>query len=307
MRVFGHSERQRSGASSPVAWGLGPTKCLVLAVAAMATLGCGEKEETRTLEPVRLAMTDQLAPIYEEQEMSLFEVKLAVPFPIAAPTDATLSELSGQAADPFPRMPYLHQSELSIQISWTLSNLDKANHNVELLIDPWNEFGRYWPGMSVTNAQREQQQPNLSGIDVLYELPGLDDGRDSRRHGTLTIQDMDELAIDFATVMNIIATAPPPDPTLDAAENPAVGLVNHAFAVENRSYKDVVIQPYIPKTVPGLTGIDLGLRTYEPANVAIEIVVEVVDKGSGKVIKRDETKRTPMEEPTEFVTIANGG
>jgi len=295
-----------SGAVTPASWGLAPSRALLLSLLALAAVGCGSKEETRTMEPVQLAMTDQMAPIYEQQQMTLYEVKLAVPFPIAAPTAAQLAALEGQPMTPYPHTPWLLKDDLKVQVTWTLSNIDKQNHNVEVLVDPWNEFGRYWPGMSVTNAQRSEQQPNLSGIDVLYELPGLDDPRGSRRHGTITYEDMDELAIDFATAMNIIATAPPPDPTLDAQDNPAVGLVNHAFAVENRSYKDVLIQSYIPPVIPGLTGIDIGLRTYEPANVAIEIVVEVVDKDSGKVVKRDESLAL-LPEPTEFITIGNGG
>jgi hypothetical protein len=294
------------GGVTPATWGLSPSRGLLVSALALAAVGCGSKEETRTLEPVQLAMTDQMAPIYEQQDTSLYEVKLAVPFPIAAPTASELAALEAQPMDPYPHKPWLLKDDLKVQVTWTLSNIDSQNHNVELLVDPWNEFARYWPGMSVTNAQRQEQQPNLSGIDILYELPGLDDSRDSRRHGTITFEDMDELAIDFATAMNIIATAPPPDPSLDAQDNPAVGLVNHAFAVENRSYNDVVVQSYIPPVIAGLTGIDIGLRTYEPANVAIEIVVEVVDKDSGKVVKRDESL-TLLPEPTEFITIANGG
>jgi len=274
-------------------------------VLAFGAVGCGEKEETRTLDPVQLGMTSDMAAIYEDTQLTIYEVKLAVPFPIRAPSPEELATLQAQPLDPYPYKPWLYQDDIKVQISWTLSNLDEESHAVEMLVDPWNEFGRYWPAMSVTNAQREEQLPNLSGIDVLYDLPGVKDGRASRRHGTITYEDMDELAIDFATAMNIISTAPPPDPTMDASENPAVGLVNHAFAVENRSYNDVLIQPYIPGVIAGLTGIDLGLRTYAPANVAIEIVVEVVDKGSGKVDQRDETDLI-VPEPTEFISIGNG-
>ncbi len=64
---------------------------------------------------------------------------------------------------------------------------------------------------------------------------------------------------------------------MDAADNPAVGLINHVFNVQNRSYNDVLVKQYIPPVIAGLTGFDLGLRTYEPANVAIEIVIEIVD------------------------------
>lgn len=293
------------GGLAPVRWGLAPSRGLFLGVFALLSMGCSEEEETRTLEPIQLGMTKGMAAIYEGDEMSMYEVKRAVAFPIKAPTAAEQDGLNGAPVAPYPAKPWLLASDLKVQVSWTLTNLDEETHNVELLLDPWNEFGRYWPGLSVTDAQREEQMPNLSGIDILMELPGTKSGRPSRRHGTFTYEDMKEMSIDLATAMNIILTAPPPDPTLDAEDNPAVGLVNHAFAVENRSYNDKLVQQYIPGTIAGLTGFDLGLRTYEEANVAIEILVEVVDTGSGKVVQRDD-KAPVLPEPAAYITIGNG-
>jgi hypothetical protein len=187
-----------------------------------------------------------------------------------------------------------------VQITWTLTNLDEESHNVEVLVDPWNEFGRYYPGFQVTDVQDEEQQPNFSGIQIMFELPGTKYDRPSRRHGTFTFEDMHELAVDFGTAMNIIQNAGPVDPL--AEDNPVAGLVNHVFNQQNRSFEDVLAKPYIPTVIPGLTGIDLGLRTYEPANVAIEIVVEVTDTGSERVItdRDDDTKLMP--EPTAIIT-----
>ncbi|MFO0568845.1 MAG: hypothetical protein U0263_24495 [Polyangiaceae bacterium] len=294
-----------SGGAAPARWGVQPSSLLVLTCLGLLAVGCGKEEDTRTLEPLQLGMTKGMASIYDQGETTIYEVKRPVAFPIVAPTAAEQASLNGAPVAPYPAKPWLLNSDLKVQVSWTLTNLDPETHGVELLIDPWNEFGRYWAGMSVTDAQREEQMPNLSGIDILMELPGTASGRPSRRHGTFTTEDMKELAIDLGTAMNIILTAPPPDPTLEAEDNPAVGLVNHAFAVENRSYKDVVIQQYIPGTIPGLTGFDLGLRTYEEANVAVEILVEVVDTGNEKVAKRDDDVAL-LPEPTAFITIANG-
>lgn len=293
------------GSFAPARWGSLPTRAALIGVIALFSAGCGEEEERQTLEPIQLGMTKGMAAVYEEDELSLYEVKRPVAFPIRAPTAAEQAELSASPAPPYPSKPWLLASDLRVQVSWTLTNLDEENHNVELLIDPWNEFGRYWPGMSVTDVERNDQQPNISGYDVLMEVPGTKSGRDSRRHGLLTFQDMNELAIDFSTVMNILATAPPPDQTVEAEDNPTVGYVNHAFAVENRSSSDKLIKHLIPGTIAGLTGFDLGLRTYEEANVAIEILVEVVDTGSGKVVARDEDDpRLP--EPAQFITAGNG-
>lgn len=309
MRAFSGHVRRSMGVCAPVLRGLRPTRGLLLCAGllALGAVGCGEEEEKRTLEPVQLGMTKGMGAVYEDDEMSLYEVKLPVAFPIKAPTQAQLDSLAGSPTPPYPRKPYLTKAEVRYQITWTLSNLDPEGHNVYLLIDPWNEFGRYWPGMAVTDVENEEMLPNFSGIQIYFELPGTDDelGRSARRHGTFTFEDMEELAIDLGTVMNIIANAPPPDPLADAGENPVIGLVNHAFAIENRSHHDPYIAGYIPSVIPGLTGIDLGLRTMEEANVAVEIVVEAVDEGSDKMATRDSDDPL-MPEPTTYITVGGG-
>jgi hypothetical protein len=98
-------------------------------------------------------------------------------------------------------------------------------------------------------------------------------------------------------------------PTADPAnpeDNPQVTLANHAFAIENRSFEDPLIAPFIPKIIAGLVGFDIGLRTFEPANLAIEIVVELLDKDSEKVLLRDDT-REPLPIPGNYVTVGYGG
>ncbi|HEY3593003.1 MAG TPA: hypothetical protein VGL13_03990, partial [Polyangiaceae bacterium] len=186
---------------------------------------------------------------------------------------------------PYDRSPWVTNADLKVQINWTVSNLDKDGHNVEILIDPWNEFARYVPGV---NVGEESTVPNLSGIDLLTHVDG-----NARKSGTFTFDDMDELAIDLATVENIIASNPPPavtDPTAGppaaAADGPNVnGLVNHTFEIHNRSSSnDVLIGKYIPGTIAGLIGFDLGLRTYQKGNVAIEIIVEAVDVTGTRII-----------------------
>lgn len=292
------------GSLAPVRWGALPTRLAVAGLLALFAVGCGKEDERRTLEPIQLGMTKGMAATYEDDEMSMYEVKKAVAFPIQAPTAAEQASLSSAPVAPYPAKPWLLASDLEVQISWTITNLDEETHNVELLIDPWNEFGRYWPGASITDVQAAEATPNLSGYDVLMEVPGTKSGRASRKHGLLTREDTRELSIDLATAMNILATAPPPDPTLEAEDNPTVGNINHAFAVQNRSDKDLLIKHLIPQTIAGLTGFDVGLRTYEEANVAIEILVEVVDKGSGKVVQRDEDDPV-LPEPTLFITAGN--
>jgi hypothetical protein len=268
--------------------------------------GCGDDDEQqRSLDPVQLGMNDALEATYDDGELTLYEVKLPVAFPIRAPTAGEREQVNGEEAPPFPHYPWITNKDVEVQITWTLSNLDADNHNVELLIDPWNDFGRYWPGLALVDANDGEFLPNLSGIDILFELPGTESGRPSRRHGTFTFEDMDELAIDFATAINVIQNPPPSEDPMDEYGG-ATTVVNHAFAVENRSPTDDYSKPYIPALIPGLTGIDLGLRTHEPANIAIEISVEVVDRGSGKVLSEDDTD-PPLPEPETFWSVGYGG
>ena len=83
---------------------------------------------------------------------------------------------------------------------------------------------------------------------------------------------MNEMAIDFATVMAMIKNPPPlPNGAKDDGTmmtDPLPIYANHAFNWQNRSYNDVLVEPYIPKVIAGLTGIDFGFRTEEPATVA---------------------------------------
>jgi len=296
----------RSGVDRPLLGANSPVSTAVLAgfvaLGGLST-GCGDEEVERSLPPAQVAMNTTLAPIYDDGEMQIYEVKAGVQFPIVSPDPATLDALNSAPIDPYPATPWITNKDVRVQVSWTLSNLDAEERVVEVLIDPWNEFGRYWPGLQITDADNEEFMPNLSGIDKYYILPGRDAGDASRIHGTYTFDDLDEMAIDFATVMNMIAYPPMiPGGNPGEYEDPTVTYTNHAFEFTNRSFNDPLVKPYIPGVVPGLTGIDFGLRTYEPATIAIEIAVEVVDQGTGRVRERG-SEDPLLEATTEVITV----
>jgi hypothetical protein len=196
-------------------------------------------------------------------------------------------------------MPWVTLDDVRVQLTWTLSNLENRRHNVWLLVDPWTEFGRYWPGLTLIDADDGEYAPNRSGYEYYYSLDGANKGESSRRHGTLTYDDMDEVARDFATVMNLIKFPPTTGlggQVLDPGEDPLPGYANHAFHFENRSENDPLVRSWVPQVFAGLTGVDIGLRTSDtgedpgadpsaPAapKIALEVVVEITDLGSGKV------------------------
>lgn len=302
-----------AGSAAPCSWSLPLAKRRTLACALLCltcTAGCGDEERTETYGPFALAMNEQVAPYYDDGELTLYEVRLPVSLPIAAPTEATLQALPDGEFEPYGRHPWLTSDAIKVQLTWTMTNLDPQDHDVELLIDPWNEFGRYWPGLALIDAEDGEYLPNLSGYDVQFQLPGTE--RDagssirSRRQGTLTYQDMEELAIDFATVMNLIRNPPSPPAGGLNDVSPQITYANHAFAVENRSFSDALVRPYVPSIIAGLVGFDLGLRTREPANIAVEIAVEVVDE-VGDYVLEDSSQQEPFEAPEQYFTVGSGG
>ena len=269
-----------------------------LGAASWLMIGCGG-DNTRQLDPKSLAMTADTAPFYDDGELTLYEVEVPVKLPIRRPTPDEQKTLNGgKKVAPFDHQPWVTPSAVRVQLTWTLANLDKEGHAVEVLVDPWSEFGRYVPGLSMAG---DKTLPNFSGIQELYDLPGLDDDRSSRIQHTFTYDDMDELATDFATVINIIKTV---QPTMngDMMVDPRVGYVNHTFAVENRSGNDLVTDRYIPAVIPALLGFDLGLRTREKANVALEFTVEIVDKDGNRVLEEGSSEK-PLEAPGTTITL----
>ncbi len=286
-----------AGAQRPL---LGPSAPMLvgLAAAALLSVGCGDQKEEASLEPVQVGMTHDVAPIYDDGELVIYEVKKGVAFPILAPSDKKRGELESKDVQPYGRMPWVLVDDVGVQVSWTISNLDPDEHVVELLVDPWNEFGRYYPGLQLTDADNQEFMPNFSGIDKRYIVGGSGSGAASRVHGTYTYSDLSEMATDLATVMGIIAN--PPEVEGDAEEeDPRVTYANHAFDWQNRSYRDLLVKKWIPGTIAGLTGLDLGFRTYEPAKVAIEVAVELVDNTGERV--RQEGDDSPLLPPTEEI------
>lgn len=259
--------------------------------------GCGDGD-TRRLDPVSVALADSVAPIYDDGELTIYEAKTSLSLPILAPGSAQLAALSAQPSDLFERQPWVTAEDVEVQVTWTLSNLDAADHSVWVMIDPWNEFGRYSPSIVVTD---EEAVRDLSGIDMLFLLPGVGDATvpEPRIVGTFTFDDMAELALDLATVFKILRDAVPIG---EDAEDPRSRLVNHAFNVRNRSYNSPLLAPYRPDVVPGLTGFDFGVRTAEPANVALEMFVEVRDRHGDRVAERGRSVR--LIEPPQLVISA---
>jgi hypothetical protein len=265
----------------------------VLTFGALAS-ACANRDTNQVTSPVVVGMSETIAPYYSDGQTTIYQVEKEVPLPMRPPTAAERNALG--EADPFPRAPFLRACDVRLEIRFTLTNLDDKQHSIELLIDPWNEFVRYHPLVQVVND--EQSTPDLSGYDKFFVVPPK-----SRVEGTITPDDTNELAVDLATAMN--ATAHPPTSGAGTRLN---ALINHIFNLQNRSNDgDPLVTPLVPGTIPGLSGFDLGIRSYEPVNVAVEIIVDVTDLDGDRTIpfgKTDEPMGVPPDELSPPATSA---
>jgi hypothetical protein len=276
----------RVEARSPMRAGAGPhfrtpralTTCaLALALAAAAFPACANNDANVVQPPVVLGMTQNLTPYYQDEQTTIYQVTSRVPLPVRKPTDAESAALGGNTP-PYPHAPFLLASDLRIEVRFTLSNVDDAPHVAELLLDPWNEFVRWEPGVTVVND--EETVPNRGGFDKLYQL-----GPKERLEGTITTDDTHELGVDLATAMAILANPPADDASVGTG-----ALLNHVFDIQNRSNSgDPLLGNYVPAVIAGITGFDLSLRTYEKANVAVEIVVDVTDENGKRLLPQGST------------------
>ncbi|HYQ16733.1 MAG TPA: hypothetical protein VEQ58_13270, partial [Polyangiaceae bacterium] len=89
----------------------------------------------------------------------------------------------------------------------------------------------------------------------------------------------------------------------DPDADPTVTYTNHAFHWQNRSYNDLLTKQWVPKTIAGLTGLDIGFRTSEPATIAIEVAIEVVDKNGKRVRREGEESKALLPPTDEIITV----
>jgi hypothetical protein len=257
----------------------------VLAIVALGiTCACSGDASDQITSPTAVGMTSQTPAYYSDGNLTLYEVQIPVRLPVRKPTSAERDALSkAPAGTPYPHAPFLLATDESIEVHYVLSNVDDTQHSVWLLVDPWNEFVRYRPGVTVvddeTTVPNESFEPGGPG----FILPPK-----SRVEGTITSDDFHELAIRLDATENFLAS-----PQAIAAENPDAGdnsldptsIANHIFNPQNFSTTgDPLFTPWIPPVIAGITGFDLGLRTEEPADVAVEITIDVEDLNGNRFV-----------------------
>jgi hypothetical protein len=274
--------RPRLVASSPLA---------ALAVVLMAA--CSNGSADQVTRPQSVGMTSDIAPYYADGQITLYQASTPVQLPVRKPTQSDEKALGpAPKGTPYPHAPFLTAQDESVEVHYVITNLDATDHNVWLLIDPWNEFVRWKPGVTVVSD--EETLPN-EGYDQQFVLPAK-----SRIEGTITSDDMQEIAVKLASVENFLAS-PAAMPSTTATDDNSLDptqVCNNIFDYQNRSNDeppDMIFTPWIPPVVAGLTGFDLGIRMEADeedgppsgGNLAVEITMDVQDMSGDRFVAQD--------------------
>jgi hypothetical protein len=291
--TLGLDAPKRGGSGPRILLGAAPAAAFAAVIAA-SLVACSNDNGDQVTQPVGIGMTSTTAPYFSNGQLTLYQVETEVKLPVRKPTS---SDKTGPApkGTPYPHAPFLLTSDESVEVRYVLANLDTVTRTVWLLVDPWNEFVRWKPGVTVVND--DVTVPNF-GYDLAFVLPPQ-----GRVEGTLTPDDMTEIATKLASVQNLLAS---PQAKAAAAAMAAgtmadnsldtTSLCNNIFNPQNRSNSnDLLYTPWIPPVVPGVTGFDLGIRTTASegtmgaANVAVEVTVEVQDLNGDRMVAQDTT------------------
>ena len=147
----------------------------------------------------QLAITEDTEPaIVGDEGDALYVVERRIRLPLKAPTEGELAVRRDAVADfpglPFWRMPWVERGDIEIEVDFTVSNLDDEEHDVDVIINGANEFHEYVPGVVAID-------------DVPVPLHSqwerrLTVGARKRVSRTVREEEMDEVAVDLATVVN---------------------------------------------------------------------------------------------------------
>jgi hypothetical protein len=224
----------------------------------LASAGCNDDRRYVGEDGVyQVALTEDTPPAFATDEAAVYIVEQRIELPIRRPSQTELDDLQKGASRyenlPFPRLPWIGRDDLALQIDFTLSNLDKQERQVTVTVNGIDEFYEYEPGVTIVD---DDAVPDYAQWEKLYSVKGQ-----TRLVHTVREEDLDEVAVDLATVVN-------------GAPNS-----NQVVYIENKSYDDPRNKKYIPQVVPGLAGVRVGLRATDPGRWLLEASVRVRDSG----------------------------
>ncbi|MET0286653.1 MAG: hypothetical protein ABW352_19385 [Polyangiales bacterium] len=213
---------------------------------ALALLGCLTEQRYHVLDGEVEVTVDTPPTYFTEDDEPIFRVDAPFSLRITAPSDADLARLTRELAGKtpnYPRLPWVALRDLGLQLDYALTNDSDRALTALVFVNGVNEFQFYAPGQEDYNQweRRVALAPR------------------QRITGTLTELEMDELAIDLATVVN--------------------GAPNSNLVVDrnSQSSRDPRVAPYAPVVIPGLVGVRAGIETTVAEHVLLELTLRVTD------------------------------
>ena len=220
-----------------------------VSLAACSVLVACVEEQRFLVENEAVALTTDATPVLVgDDDDAFFVVERRFAFSIRPPTDAMLARLAESAGPlmlPYPRVPWVARKDVELQLDYVLANLEDREVSAGIQVNGFNEFHEYAP-----------TPEDFSQWERRFVL-----GPKERVSGTITELEMDELAIDLATVVN-------------GAPNS-----NQVVQFQSQSGRDPRVAPFIPAVVPALVGVRAGITASEAADVVLEITIRAQDHG----------------------------
>ncbi len=229
-----------------------------LSCALLLLAACGDtREYIGNGKLYQVALTQTTPPVFASRDGALYIVETRAQLPVRKPSPMEMMDRqTGVKAFkklPYPRLPWVERGDDEIEVDFTLSNLDDKPHDIDVVVNGANEFDEYFPGVAVVERN---PVPMHAQWERRYTL-----GPKDRQSHTVREEELDEAAVDLATVVN---GAPNPD---------------EVVYFENNSSSDPRSQKYIPAVIPGLVALRLGLRSLEQGRILLEASVRVRDVG----------------------------
>lgn len=232
---------------------------ILLPLAAALLAGC--LQEQRYVQPEAggvwvAAIREDTPAAFTAEDGGLFLSEARVELPFREPTERELEEMMdvGDVLIPYETRPFLERGDVELLVDWTVSNLSDQRVRAVVVINGFNEFHEYLPQVTVDD---DELIADFSGWEV--DL-ALDAGE--RRSGTVREEELDEIAVDLASVVN--------------GQGQPVN-ANQVVYFQNQSSRDRRSMALIPDIVPALHGLRVGVRTTAAVPVLLEFTVRVRD------------------------------
>ena len=222
------------------------------ALTALVATGCAERTHLGENGFFAFAMTENTPAFFQNEDEALFLVEHRVELPIEPPTqdDRRMLRMGANDVDvPYSRLPWVQRGDYEIEVDWVLINLDDESRTVVFQANGINEFHEYMPGVS---EGEEEALPDFSQWERRIRLDALE-----RRFGTIREEELDEVAVDLAIVVNGVTNA------------------NQVVHPDNHSTSDRRSMQFVPDVVPALVGLRVGMLATGAGNIVAEFTVRV--------------------------------